>query len=80
MIKVVPDLASASANQSAKFPKLMMSICGSKEIVFMVKEKTGVVIFSEPSSEYRIGYCGASWNMNVFKDYDEQITLKNVID
>ena len=56
------------------FPKLMQSSEGVI-IVLMTEESSGVVI--NENRFYEIGYKSSAWNMDVFYDYNEPITLQN---
>ena len=64
-----------SKTQSDKpFPKLMQS----KEtgiIVLMTRHASGTVV--NKNEHWHIGYASSGWNMDVFCDYNEPITLQN---
>ena len=56
------------------FPKLMI---GDKGVIILFQnDSEGVVVFPGDNS-YNVGYYYADWASEMFKDYNEEVTLKN---
>ena len=55
------------------FPKIMKGEFGS--IVLFTEPKKGMLIF--PNDSFPVGYYNEKWDMDVFTDYNEPITLQN---
>lgn len=63
-----------TTKKDLEFPRLMKA-SNPDNIVLMTEYGKGVVLFS--SIEYEIGYLSSIWNMDIFSDFDGEITLKN---
>jgi hypothetical protein len=64
-------------NQNKKqksFPKLMISNDG--QIVLFIIQSIGTVVYSN-SNNCKVGYYSNAWNMDIYNDFDGEITLKN---
>ena len=55
------------------FPKIMKGELGS--IVLFREPKKGMLII--PNNGFPVGYYQEQWNMDLFTDYNESITLQN---
>lgn len=66
-------VATEKENKTIPFPKLMKSI--NNTIVLFSSEGIGVVIKS--STAYSVGDHNTCWDMILFEDYNEPITLQN---
>lgn len=67
-----------NTNQQSKslpYPKLMVSEKGT--IVLFESSATGVVL--KGNDFYKLGFYSQSFDMNVFSDFNEAITLQNEI-
>jgi hypothetical protein len=64
---------SYKVSKEKSFPKLMIS--EESLIVFFTSKRVGVAMTS--NKEYRIGKISSYWDMDGFKDYNGEITLKN---
>jgi hypothetical protein len=59
-----------------KFPKLMIEkYCENGNIVLFSEARIGTII--RPDKFHPAGQYYINWNMKMFKDFDEIITLKN---
>ena len=59
-----------------KYPCLKISEEGL--VVLFTKERTGTVLIESSQRKLRVGFYGDSWLDDLFKPFDESITLKNV--
>lgn len=57
------------------FPKLMKSNCGS--IVLFKEDRTGVLIAAPEYQNIKQWQYSSQWNMEIFTDYNEPITIQN---
>ncbi len=60
-------------SRSLPYPKLMVSEKGT--IVLFESSETGVVL--KGNDFYKLGFYSQSFDMNVFSDFNEAITLQN---
>ena len=72
-MSIISTLKEQINSSDVDFPKIMRS--GRLIILFSLYGE-GVVISGD--SDYRVGYRSTSWSTNEFKDYNDEVTLKNV--
>tara|TARA_R110000822_G_scaffold27129_1_gene81256 strand:+ start:1063 stop:1287 length:225 start_codon:yes stop_codon:yes gene_type:complete len=66
---------SIEVYQSKDFPKLMKSEKNGGYIVLFISNKVGTVV---THSDYNpLGTCRENWPMDIFEDYQGELTLKN---
>jgi len=74
------NVTSANSTQvkSAKFPKLMKSRGGL--IVLMSKDRCGIIVKSNGQQFFNVGLYDETWIMSEFSDYNEFLTIQNVLE
>jgi hypothetical protein len=71
----VKVIAKPQNSATKTFPKLM--ICDDNEVVLFRQPMQGVIVYSKSSKNGTVGHFSSSWDMQLFTDYNEPITIQN---